>query len=73
MQDPKGVMNMRDGDLAPKCPACPAPERNLPANWRDAAPENRFVVSICDGALSDGSLGGYTKRCILWTLVSSYQ
>jgi hypothetical protein len=38
VHDPKGVNNMGDGDLVPKCPACPDPDENLESGW-DLAPE----------------------------------
>ncbi len=31
------------GSCAVECPACPQPGRNLPENWRECAPELRYV------------------------------
>jgi hypothetical protein len=35
-QDPLGIQNTAQGQLAVECPACPHPHRNLPDNWRNA-------------------------------------
>lgn len=35
-----GANNVGVGELALACPACPRPAINLPANWRDAKPED---------------------------------
>ncbi|KIJ44557.1 hypothetical protein M422DRAFT_47290 [Sphaerobolus stellatus SS14] len=32
-----------DGGLAVLCPACPQPEWNLPVNWKDAPPEQKWL------------------------------
>ena len=34
--DPDGVDATQPGQLAVVCPACPHPDRNLPAGWEDA-------------------------------------
>jgi len=33
-----GIVTMSHGDLAVACPACPCPDINLPANWKDTDP-----------------------------------
>jgi hypothetical protein len=33
VHDPDGVDSTDDGDMQLRCPACPDPGRNLPADW----------------------------------------
>ena len=33
--DPLGVANTKEGECAVLCPACPLPDINLPANWKE--------------------------------------
>ncbi|KAH6903662.1 hypothetical protein BKA70DRAFT_1227593 [Coprinopsis sp. MPI-PUGE-AT-0042] len=35
-QDPAGIDETSEGELAQECPACPHPGKNLPDDWRDA-------------------------------------
>ncbi|KAJ7025882.1 hypothetical protein C8F04DRAFT_1268726 [Mycena alexandri] len=44
--DPSGVNGTAPGALAVLCPACPRPEVNLPADWENAAPEDRFLYFL---------------------------
>jgi hypothetical protein len=39
VHDPEGVASMEDGDLVPKCPACPNPDTNLKDGWQDKPEE----------------------------------
>ena len=32
--DPSGADGTSQGELAIECPACPHPDKNLPANWQ---------------------------------------
>ncbi|KAJ7212313.1 hypothetical protein GGX14DRAFT_564781 [Mycena pura] len=41
-----GLQTTKPGGLAVQCWACPAPGRNLPDNWRNAKPEDRFLYSL---------------------------
>ncbi|KAF7317941.1 CxC2 domain-containing protein [Mycena kentingensis (nom. inval.)] len=41
-----GVMGTGAGELALRCPACPCPEVNLPADWQSIAPEKRFLYTF---------------------------
>ncbi|KAH6886031.1 hypothetical protein BKA70DRAFT_1465400 [Coprinopsis sp. MPI-PUGE-AT-0042] len=37
-QDPAGIDNTAEGELALECPACPHPGKNLPDDWKEAGP-----------------------------------
>lgn len=43
--DVTGANGTKDGELAITCPSCPHPGINLPADWKDASEEKRFVHS----------------------------
>jgi hypothetical protein len=34
---PEPVLETKDGECAVECPACPHPDRNLPADWKSRA------------------------------------
>lgn len=36
--DPAGAHGTVQGELVIECPTCPHPNKNLPADWKDAAP-----------------------------------
>ncbi|KAJ3819033.1 hypothetical protein F5880DRAFT_1625783 [Lentinula raphanica] len=36
----------KSGEMGIKCPACPRPDVNLPANWREAPPKKRYLYWI---------------------------
>ncbi|KAJ7575804.1 hypothetical protein C8J56DRAFT_1063043 [Mycena floridula] len=40
------IGDTRPGKLAVECPACPRPGVNLPAGWKDAPPESRFIYTL---------------------------
>ncbi|KAJ7026230.1 hypothetical protein C8F04DRAFT_1268406 [Mycena alexandri] len=44
--DPTGVKGTKLGGLAIDCPACPRPDVNLPDDWENAAPEDRFLYCL---------------------------
>ncbi|KAJ7018738.1 hypothetical protein C8F04DRAFT_976786 [Mycena alexandri] len=44
--DPSGVNRTKPGALAVECPACPRPNVNLPDDWENAPPEDRFLYSL---------------------------
>ncbi|KAJ7801511.1 hypothetical protein B0H14DRAFT_3489429 [Mycena olivaceomarginata] len=44
--DPAGVDKTKLGECAVACWACPHDGRNLPDNWRDVAPEYRFLYML---------------------------
>lgn len=46
MYDPKGMQNTARGELALVCPACPIPGINLPPEWENALPEDRYCVPL---------------------------
>ncbi|KAH6905400.1 hypothetical protein BKA70DRAFT_1373172 [Coprinopsis sp. MPI-PUGE-AT-0042] len=37
-QDPAGIDNTAEGELALECPACPHPGKNIPNDWTEAGP-----------------------------------
>ncbi|KAH6887831.1 hypothetical protein BKA70DRAFT_1235793 [Coprinopsis sp. MPI-PUGE-AT-0042] len=37
-QDPAGINNTAEGELALECPACPHPGKNIPDDWTEAGP-----------------------------------
>ncbi|KAF7313769.1 CxC2 domain-containing protein [Mycena chlorophos] len=37
--------DVKPGQLAVRCPACPCPEINLPSNWAEAAPEDQCLYT----------------------------
>ncbi|KAJ7608898.1 hypothetical protein DFH06DRAFT_929636, partial [Mycena polygramma] len=41
-----GVNGTTAGELAIRCPACPRPGINLPADWQNAPPELRFLYTF---------------------------
>ncbi|KAJ7219933.1 hypothetical protein GGX14DRAFT_389351 [Mycena pura] len=41
--DKSGVWGTRPGELAIRCPACPRPGGNLPADWEEAPPEKQLM------------------------------
>ncbi|KAF9782109.1 hypothetical protein BJ322DRAFT_1009547 [Thelephora terrestris] len=43
---PMGLVSVRDGEFALECPACPQPGRNLPANWKQAPSDKRWLYSL---------------------------
>ncbi|KAJ3765551.1 hypothetical protein FB446DRAFT_709371 [Lentinula raphanica] len=42
----RGLAETRSGELGIKCPACPRPDVNLPANWKEAPPKKRYLYWI---------------------------
>ncbi|KZP09993.1 hypothetical protein FIBSPDRAFT_913941 [Athelia psychrophila] len=44
--DPTGVAGTKEGECAVLCPACPQPGKNLPANWREAPEDTRFIFGL---------------------------
>ncbi|KAJ7025057.1 hypothetical protein C8F04DRAFT_1269664 [Mycena alexandri] len=44
--DPSGVNGTKPGGLAIECPACPRPDVNLPEDWENASPEDRFLYTL---------------------------
>ncbi|KAJ7271334.1 hypothetical protein B0H12DRAFT_972467, partial [Mycena haematopus] len=44
--DPDGIANTKPGECALLCPACPHPGKNLPANWKDAPDNKRFIHAL---------------------------
>ncbi|KAJ3965283.1 hypothetical protein EV361DRAFT_873331 [Lentinula raphanica] len=42
----RSLSEMRSGEMGIKCPACPRPDVNLPANWKDAPPKKRYLYWI---------------------------
>ncbi|KAJ7707095.1 hypothetical protein B0H16DRAFT_1746660 [Mycena metata] len=44
--DPSGVNGTAPGALAVDCPACPRPGVNLPEDWENASPEDRFLYFL---------------------------
>ncbi|VDB96085.1 unnamed protein product [Peniophora sp. CBMAI 1063] len=45
-QMPNGVDDVKPGDTALPCPACPRPGVNLPDGWENAPPEERFLYAL---------------------------
>lgn len=41
--DLEGAVATKAGELAVLCPACPHPGINLPNDWENASPEQRYV------------------------------
>ena len=39
--DPAGIKETQPGQCAVECPACPHPDRNLPAGWTNAPKSQR--------------------------------
>lgn len=44
--DPAGSAATSQGELVLECPACPIPGKNLPDNWEDVKPEERYVFIL---------------------------
>ncbi|KAK7033875.1 CxC2 domain-containing protein [Favolaschia claudopus] len=44
--DAAGVKATQQGQLVVRCPCCPDPDVNLPADWAAAGPEERFLYII---------------------------
>jgi len=44
--DPTGAEGTAPGELAVRCPACPYPDINLPANWTSAPKDLEFVLCL---------------------------
>ncbi|KAJ7715639.1 hypothetical protein B0H16DRAFT_1339627 [Mycena metata] len=44
--DPSGIFGTQPGECAVLCPACPRPGVNLPNDWENAAPEQRFLYVL---------------------------
>ncbi|KAJ7210362.1 hypothetical protein GGX14DRAFT_565567 [Mycena pura] len=44
--DPTGVAGTKQGELAVLCPCCSDPDVNLPADWKDAPPDRRFLYIL---------------------------
>ncbi|KAH6890716.1 hypothetical protein BKA70DRAFT_1120446 [Coprinopsis sp. MPI-PUGE-AT-0042] len=44
--DPSGVQGTRPGECAVRCPACPYPKINLPANYENCLPSERFLYQL---------------------------
>ncbi|KAF8888811.1 hypothetical protein BD779DRAFT_1611227 [Infundibulicybe gibba] len=40
--DPSGVTGTTEGELTLLCPACPHPGKNLPENWKECPPEDKW-------------------------------
>ncbi|KAF7324213.1 CxC2 domain-containing protein [Mycena kentingensis (nom. inval.)] len=43
---PSGIEGTAPGELALRCPACPRPGVNLPADWEDASPADRCLYIV---------------------------
>ncbi|EIM79073.1 uncharacterized protein STEHIDRAFT_69945, partial [Stereum hirsutum FP-91666 SS1] len=41
-----GMETTADGELCPKCPACPIPLVNIPANYLDAPPDKKWLYTF---------------------------
>ncbi|KAI1787682.1 hypothetical protein LXA43DRAFT_895865, partial [Ganoderma leucocontextum] len=41
-----GMRGTAQGELIVECPTCPHPDKNLLANWKDAAPSMRYIYLI---------------------------
>ncbi|KAJ7732502.1 hypothetical protein B0H14DRAFT_3085639 [Mycena olivaceomarginata] len=41
-----GAAATKPGELAVSCPACPRPGINLPDDWENASPEQRFIYTL---------------------------
>ncbi|KAJ6597135.1 hypothetical protein DFH09DRAFT_1072042 [Mycena vulgaris] len=41
-----GIAQTKPGECAVKCPACPHPDKNIPANWKDVPPEKQFLYAL---------------------------
>ncbi|KAJ7160358.1 hypothetical protein C8R46DRAFT_1164810 [Mycena filopes] len=44
--DPLGIKNTKEGQCALLCPACPHPDKNLPAGWQDVPPDKQFLYGL---------------------------
>ncbi|KAJ7779971.1 hypothetical protein B0H16DRAFT_1299968 [Mycena metata] len=44
--DPSGIFGTQPGECAVLCPACPRPGVNLPDDWENAAPGQRFLYVL---------------------------
>ncbi|KAJ7017197.1 hypothetical protein C8F04DRAFT_1200847 [Mycena alexandri] len=44
--DPSGVVGTAPGALVVQCPACPRPGVNLPEDWGNAPPQDRFLYCL---------------------------
>jgi hypothetical protein len=42
---PTGINGTGQGELAIMCRACPKPDVNIPADWKDAPPHERYAMS----------------------------
>ncbi|KAJ3751974.1 hypothetical protein EV360DRAFT_75765 [Lentinula raphanica] len=42
----RSLAETRSGEMGIKCPACPRPDVNLPANWKEAPPKRRYLYWI---------------------------
>ncbi|KAF7327504.1 CxC2 domain-containing protein [Mycena kentingensis (nom. inval.)] len=41
-----GVMGTAEGELALRCPACPRPGVNLPDDWAEVEPQDRYLYTL---------------------------
>jgi len=44
--DPSGVGGTSQGELAVKCRSCPQPGINIPPNWKECPPQDRWLYSL---------------------------
>ncbi|KAJ7027028.1 hypothetical protein C8F04DRAFT_965726 [Mycena alexandri] len=44
--DPLGLSNVREGQCALLCPACPQPGKNMSVGWQDAPPDKQFLHAL---------------------------
>ncbi|PPQ96654.1 hypothetical protein CVT26_010318, partial [Gymnopilus dilepis] len=44
--DPSGAAGTSEGELVIECPACPHPGKNLPDDWEDVGPKDRFLYTF---------------------------
>ncbi|TDL13451.1 hypothetical protein BD410DRAFT_735374, partial [Rickenella mellea] len=44
--DPTGILGTKPGEFAVECPACPQPGRNLPIDWENAPPNERWKYGL---------------------------
>ncbi|KAJ3727940.1 hypothetical protein C8R42DRAFT_572663, partial [Lentinula raphanica] len=42
----RSLAETKSGEMGIRCPACPQPDVNLPANWREAPPKKRYLYWI---------------------------
>jgi hypothetical protein len=71
--DPTGAAATSQGELVMECPACPIPGKNLPDNWEDAKPEERyvFILLIIPLVLTTILLDSYIRYFLLSMPISS--